>query len=99
VASRRPSSRAIAADAALYSIVEAVGSIAIAGLLWHGGSRIVAGTLTVGVVVACMESLGNFSQPIRDLSTKYTVMQQAMAAAERVFTLLDTDAPDAPAVS
>ena len=37
------------ADAALYSIVEAVGSIAIAGLLWHGGSRIVAGTLTVGV--------------------------------------------------
>ena len=40
---RRANSRAIAADAALYSIVEAVGSIAIAGLLWHGGSRIVAG--------------------------------------------------------
>ena len=80
---------------ALYSIVEAVGSIAIAGLLWHGGSRIVAGTLTFGVVVAFIEYLGKFFAPIRDLSTKYTVMQQAMAAAERVFTLLDTKEPDA----
>ena len=93
---RRANSRAIAADAALYSIVEAVGSIAIAGLLWHGGSRIVTGTLTVGVVVAFIEYLGKFFAPIRDLSTKYTVMQQAMAAAERVFTLLDTKDPDAP---
>src|SRR6185369_8324113 len=93
---RKANSRAIAADASLYSIVEAVGSIAIAGLLWHGGSRIVGGTLTVGVVVAFIEYLGKFFTPIRDLSTKYTVMQQAMAAAERVFTLLDTQDPDAP---
>ena len=54
---KRANSRAIAADAALYSIVEAVGSIAIAGLLWHGGGRIVAGTLTFGVVVAFIEYL------------------------------------------
>lgn len=93
---KRANSRAIASDAALYSIVEAVGSIAIAGLLWHGGGRIVAGTLTFGVVVAFIEYLAKFFAPIRDLSTKYTVMQQAMAAAERVFTLLDTKEPDAP---
>jgi ATP-binding cassette, subfamily B, multidrug efflux pump len=99
VAYRKANSRAIAADAWLYSIVEAVGSIAIAGLLWHGGSRIVAGTLTFGVVVAFIEYLGKFFAPIRDLSTKYTVMQQAMAAAERVFTLLDTKEPDAAAAA
>jgi ATP-binding cassette subfamily B protein len=92
---RRANARAIAADAALYAIVEAVGSIAVAGLLWHGGVRIAAGTLTFGVLVAFVEYLGKFFGPIRDLSTKYTVMQQAMAAAERVFTLLDTDQPDA----
>jgi ATP-binding cassette subfamily B multidrug efflux pump len=73
-----------------------VGSIAVAGLLWHGGVRIAAGTLTFGVLVAFVEYLGKFFGPIRDLSTKYTVMQQAMAAAERVFTLLDTEEPDAP---
>jgi len=96
VDSRRANARAIAADAALYSIVEAVGSIAVAGLLWHGGVRIAAGTLTLGVLVAFVEYLAKFFAPIRDLSTKYTVMQQAMAAAERVFTLLDTVEPDAP---
>ena len=93
---RRANARAIAADAALYSIVEAVGSIAVAGLLWHGGVRIAAGTLTLGVLVAFVEYLAKFFAPIRDLSTKYTVMQQAMAAAERVLTLLDTVEPDAP---
>ncbi len=93
---RKANARAISADAALYAIVEAVGSIAVAALLWHGGGRIARGTLTVGVLVAFVEYLGKFFAPIRDLSTKYTVMQQAMAAAERVFSLLDTVEPDAP---
>jgi ATP-binding cassette subfamily B multidrug efflux pump len=92
---RRANARAITADAALYSIVEAVGAIAVAGLLWHGGNRIAGGTLTFGVLVAFVEYLSKFFAPIRDLSTKYTVMQQAMAAAERVFTLLDTTERDA----
>ena len=96
---RRANARAITADAALYSIVEAVGAIAVAGLLWHGGNRIAGGTLTFGVLVAFVEYLGKFFAPIRDLSTKYTVMQQAMAAAERVFTLLDTAEPDAAIIS
>jgi ATP-binding cassette subfamily B multidrug efflux pump len=95
---RRANARAISADAAIYSIVEAVGAIAIAGLLWHGGGRIAAGTLSFGVLVAFIEYLGKFFTPIRDLSTKYTVMQQAMASAERVFALLDTREPDAPDV-
>ncbi|HTA19429.1 MAG TPA: ABC transporter ATP-binding protein [Polyangia bacterium] len=94
---RRANSRAIFADASLYSIVEAVGSIAVASLLWHGGARIAHGTLTFGVLVAFIQYLEKFFAPIRDLSTKYTVMQQAMAAAERVFSLLDTEALDAPA--
>ncbi|MEA2697670.1 MAG: ATP-binding cassette, subfamily multidrug efflux pump, partial [Myxococcales bacterium] len=99
VAYRQANTRAIRADAALYSLVEAVGSIAIAGLLWHGGLRIAAGTLTFGVVVAFIEYLSKFFAPIRDLSTKYTVMQQAMAAAERIFGLLDTVEPDAPVLT
>ncbi|HXU63570.1 MAG TPA: ABC transporter ATP-binding protein, partial [Polyangia bacterium] len=72
-------------------------SIAVAALLWYGGRRVLGATLTIGVLVAFVEYLGKFFAPIRDLSTKYTVMQQAMAAAERVFSLLDTVDPDAPA--
>lgn len=93
---RKANARAIGADAALYAIVEAVGSFAIAGLLWHGGARIIGGTLTFGVLVAFIEYLQKFFAPIRDLSTKYTVLQQAMAAAERIFELLDTRTYDAP---
>jgi ATP-binding cassette subfamily B protein len=96
---RRANTRAIRADAALYSVVEAVGSVAVAGLLWHGGGRIALGTLSFGVLVAFIEYLGKFFAPIRDLSTKYTVMQQAMAAGERVFGLLDTVEPDAGAAA
>jgi ATP-binding cassette subfamily B protein len=93
---RQANYRAIAADAALYSVIEALASIAIAGLVWHGGGRIIAGTLTFGVLVAFIEYLTKFFGPIRDLSAKYTIMQQAMAAAERVFGLFDTHEPDAP---
>jgi ATP-binding cassette, subfamily B, multidrug efflux pump len=92
---RRANASAISADAALYSVVEAVGSIAVAALLWHGGARIAAGGLTFGVLVQFIEYLSKFFAPLRDLSAKYTVMQQAMAAAERIFSLLDTKELDA----
>ena len=94
---RRANASAIAADAALYSVVEAVGAIAVAALLWHGGARIAAGGLSFGVLVQFIEYLGKFFAPLRDLSAKYTVMQQAMAAAERIFGLLDTRDLDAAA--
>ena len=90
VAYRQANARAIASDAALYSVVEAVASVAVASLLWHGGARIVAGGLSFGVLVQFIEYLGKFFAPLRELSTKFTVMQQAMTAAERVFAILDT---------
>jgi len=92
---RRANTRAIRADAALYSVVEGVGWLATAALLWYGGGRIAAATLTIGILVEFSQYLDKFFGPIRDLSAKYTVMQQAMAAGERVFGLLDTDESDA----
>ena len=77
-------------DALLYAGVEVIGSVAVAGLLWWGGGQILAATLTFGVLVAFMEYTHRFFLPIRDLSAKYTVMQSAMVAAERIFALLDT---------
>jgi len=49
---------------------------------------------TIAVVVAFMDYINKFFEPIRDLSAKYAVMQGAMAASERIFQLLDTDEPD-----
>jgi len=77
-------------DASLYAIVEALSSIAVALIIWYGGGEIVKGALTFGVLVAFIQYIEKFFTPIRDLSAKYSVMQGAMAALERIFALLDT---------
>ncbi|OGK78665.1 MAG: hypothetical protein A2X52_18485 [Candidatus Rokubacteria bacterium GWC2_70_16] len=77
-------------EASLYAGVEALGSTAVALLLWYGGGQVVAGALTFGGLVAFLEYTSRFFLPIRDLGAKYTVMQAATVASERVFGLLDT---------
>jgi ATP-binding cassette subfamily B protein len=93
-------------EGSLYAAVEALGSVALALLLWYGGHRILEGVLTFGVLVAFIQYTNRFFLPIRDLGAKYTVMQSAMASAERIFELLDRapaivapPAPRAPATS
>lgn len=79
-------------DASLYAIVEALSSIAVALIIWYGGGEILQGALTFGVLVAFIQYIEKFFTPIRDLSAKFSVMQGAMAALERIFALLDTPA-------
>jgi len=86
---RRAVFRRMRYDALLYAGVEVIGSVAVAGLIWWGGGQILADMLTFGVLVAFLEYTHRFFLPIRDLSAKYTVMQSAMVAAERIFGLLD----------
>jgi ATP-binding cassette subfamily B protein len=86
-------------EAALFSIIEAISSIAIAVILWYGGYEIVAGAFAFGTLVAFIEYMQRFFVPLRDFSTKYAVMQSAMSSAERIFELLDQPVPIAsPAV-
>jgi ATP-binding cassette subfamily B protein len=108
---RRAQFRSTFFDALLYAGVEVIGSIAVALLLWYGGGQVTANALTFGGLVAFLEYTGRFFLPIRDLGAKYTVMQAATVAAERIFGLLDAEpavqtpvggvvaaAPGAPAV-
>ena len=76
-------------EASLYSSVEALGAVALALLIWYGGGQIGAGALSFGALVAFIQYTNRFFLPIRDLGAKYTVMQAAMASAERIFGLLD----------
>ncbi len=82
--------QAILADASLYAIVEAIGTAAVALCIAYGAKDLANGAITSGVLVAFIQYIRRFFVPIRDLSTKYTVLQSAFAAAERVFSLLDT---------
>ncbi len=78
-------------DAALYASVEALSSIAVGLIIWYGGGEIIRGTLTFGALVAFIQYMEKFFSPIRDLSAKYSIMQGAMAALERIFGLLDME--------
>jgi ATP-binding cassette subfamily B protein len=77
-------------DASLYAAVEALSSVAVGLLIWYGGGEIIRGALTFGALIAFIQYIEKFFSPIRDLSAKYSVMQGAMAALERLFNLLDT---------
>ena len=77
-------------EATLFSLVEAVGSISIALMLWYGAVQIGTGAVALGTLIAFIEYLQKFFVPIREFGTKYTTMQSAMTAVERVFQLLDT---------
>ncbi len=81
-------------DAALFAGVEALSSIAVGLIIWYGGGEIIRGALTFGALVAFIQYMEKFFAPIRDLSAKYSIMQGAMAALERIFGLLDMEKKD-----
>jgi ATP-binding cassette subfamily B multidrug efflux pump len=98
---------AIFAYALYYPVVELLSSIAIALVIWRGGIAVLHGqtaiqhggflhpVVTVGILIAFIQYAQRFFRPIQDLSDKYNILQSAMAAAERVFKLLDTE-PEIP---
>jgi ABC-type multidrug transport system fused ATPase/permease subunit len=59
-------------------------------VLWFGGGAVMAGTLSVGVLFGFMSYLGRFFWPIQDLSGFWNSVQSALAAAERIFDIMDT---------
>src|SRR3989440_140692 len=61
----------------------------IALIYWSGGTRILSGGLTLGVLTAFTMFAQRFFRPIQDLSEKFNILQSAMAASERIFKLLD----------
>jgi ATP-binding cassette subfamily B multidrug efflux pump len=94
--------RSIGADATLYSAVDALSTIAVGLVLWYAARRMGAlealgsAELQKGTFIAFYAYIQQFFVPVRDLSSKYTMIQSAFAAAERVLGLLaveDTDAP------
>ena len=87
---------AIIAYGWFYPVVEFISMIALAGILTYGGFRVTTGRLTLGVVVAFLQYGQRFFRPIQDLSEKYNILQAAMASAERIFKLLDTEAAVLP---
>jgi ATP-binding cassette subfamily B protein len=80
----------IRADAMMYALVEAIGYLAMAGVMWWASGHHGTDKATIGLFVTFVGYISQFFEPLRELSSKYAVMQGAMAASERIFQLLDT---------
>lgn len=80
-----------------YPMVELIGVLGIAVIIWFGGYQILtagsaAGTaVTIGTVIAFIQYSQQLFQPIRNLSDKFNVLQAAIVASHRVFLLLDEE--------
>jgi ATP-binding cassette subfamily B protein len=77
--------------AVFYPAIELLAALATALIILYGGWRVMAGTLTLGALVAFIQYSERFWRPISDLSEKFNILQAAMASSERIFTLLDTE--------
>lgn len=71
--------------------VQIVSAIALGMIVWYGGFEASAGLLTIGGIHAFVSYVTFIMWPVQDLARVYAEMQHAIASAERIFKLLDTD--------
>ncbi len=77
-------------SAVYFPVVEVFSSLALGIILWYGGGEVIQGVIQLGVLVAFIQYVQRFFQPIRDLSEKYNLLQAALVSSEKIFSLLDT---------
>jgi ATP-binding cassette subfamily B protein len=82
---------AVRYDSIFSALAELIGSITLAAIVWAGGWGVLEGLVTFGTLVAFIDYAAKFFRPVQEMSQRYTVMQAAMASAERIFDLLDTE--------
>jgi ATP-binding cassette subfamily B protein len=75
--------------AVFFPLVDFIGAVGIALIIWYGGHGVMRGALTIGGLVAFIQYSGFLFQPIRDISDKYNVLQGAVVASHRIFKALD----------
>ncbi len=76
--------------ALFFPLVGFMGEITVALVLWYGGGQVIQQAITLGLLVAFTDYVRQLFQPLQDLSEKFNIFQAAMASAERIFGLLDT---------
>ncbi|MEE2986240.1 MAG: ABC transporter ATP-binding protein [Nitrospinota bacterium] len=70
--------------------IDLFSSLGIGLVIWYGGGGFVQEKIQLGVLVAFLQYLQKFFDPIRDLAEKFNIIQTAMASSERIFELMDS---------
>jgi len=83
--------RAIRLESTVWPLVELIGMIGTCIVIWFGAKRVMDDVLTIGFVMAFINYLWRFWGPLSALSKVYSQLLSAMASAERLFEILDTE--------
>jgi ABC-type multidrug transport system fused ATPase/permease subunit len=75
--------------AVFFPVVTFISTLAVALIIWYGGGKVIQNVLTLGTLVAFIQYIEKFFHPISDLSEKFGILQEAIAASERIFALLE----------
>jgi subfamily B ATP-binding cassette protein MsbA len=78
--------------ALLSPVVNITVALCTAVVLWRGAALILAGTMTIGELTVYLAYLAKFFKPVKDLATTTNAIAQAAVGAERIRSILDTDA-------
>ncbi|MDH3600708.1 MAG: lipid A export permease/ATP-binding protein MsbA [Candidatus Tectomicrobia bacterium] len=71
-------------------LMEVIGALGVAAVVFYGGQQVVAGSTTPGTFFSFLTAILMLYEPMRKLSRVNSTLQGAMAASERVFAVLDT---------
>jgi ATP-binding cassette subfamily B protein len=77
--------------AAFMPLTELMSWTAVALILIYGGHLVIGRSLSIGELIAFIAYMRLFFQPLRELAQKYSIVQSALASAERIFEMLDTE--------
>jgi len=72
-------------------LMEGLGSIAVAAVIWYGGSQVISGQRSPGAFFSFITALLLAYQPMKSLAGLNTNLQEGLAAAQRIFTVLDVE--------
>ena len=73
------------------SHIEVIGVVGVAVIIWYGGSLVISGDMTPGAFFSFLAAMFMVFTPLRRLSGSNNTIQQALAAAERVFGVIDLE--------
>lgn len=86
--------RATVVHSFFFAGAQMAGALALAVLIGYGAAMVGEGAMSLGGLVAFAYTAQKFFEPIHDMSEKFTILQSAMAASERLFGMLDLPAED-----
>jgi len=70
-------------------LMETLGGLAIASVIWIGGNQVITGVTTPGTFFSFMTALIMAYQPVKSLASLNATLQTAMASAQRIFSIID----------